>query len=352
MDLSLAVLSGDGIGPEITAATLHVVAAAERRFGLGLRLSEHPVGVAALAATGSTFPAETAAAIKAADGVILAPVDTYAYPAGQPNPSAIVRKSLDLFANIRPAVARLPAARRRAEIDLVMYRENTEGFYADRNMFDGSAEFLATEDVALAVRKITREASTRIAREAFRAAARRRGLVTAVHKANVLKRSDGLFLEAVRAVASEFPEVRLEEVIVDAMAAHLVRDAARFDVVVTTNMFGDILSDEAGELAGGLGLAPALNAGSDHAVAQAVHGSAPDIAGEGIANPAALILSAALLLRWLGERHATSALVDAAGAIEGAVDAALADPAAHTRDLGGTATTMVFAERVANALKD
>ncbi|RAI01891.1 3-isopropylmalate dehydrogenase [Acuticoccus sediminis] len=348
MSLTLAVLKGDGIGPEISEATLSVLAAASDRFGLGLSFEDVPVGLAALAAAGSTYPAETAARVEAAEGIILAPLDTYQYPEGQPNPSAQVRRTLDLYANIRPSVSRLPGVGRR--LDLVIYRENTEGFYSDRSMFAGSGEFMPTADLALSVRKITRQASERIARAAFEAAARRRGLVTAVHKANVLRQSDGLFLDAVRTVAGEFPDVRLEEVIVDAMAALLVRDAARFDVVVTTNMYGDILSDEAGELAGGLGLAPALNAGDDHAVAQAVHGSAPDIAGRGIANPVALILSAALLLQRLGARRGEPRLAEAADAIDRAVTAALADPANHTPDLGGRSTTSAFAAAVAAEL--
>ncbi len=348
MAIDLAVLRGDGIGPEIAEATLAVLAAADRRFGLGLSFSEIPVGLAAFAAEGTTFSDASEARIRAADGVILAPLATYEHAEGQPNPSARIRRGLDLYANIRPSVSRLPGAARR--MDLVIYRENTEGFYADRSMFAGSGEFMPSPDMALAVRKITRSACERIARAAFEAALHRRRKVTAVHKANVLRQTDGLFLEAVRHVAGDYPTVSLEEVIVDAMAAHLVRDASVYDVVVTTNMYGDILSDEAGELAGGLGLAPALNVGADHAVAQAVHGSAPDIAGRGIANPVALILSAALLLEWLGARRGEPLLTDAARAIEAAVTAALADPATHTPDLGGEGTTAGFADAVVRAL--
>ena len=170
-------------------------------------------------------------------------------------------------------------------VDLVIARENTEGFYADRNMFVGSGEFMPTPDVALSVRKITREGCTRIAEAAFALAMRRRKKVTAVHKANVFRVSEGFFLDCVRAVAANYPSVALEEIIVDAMAAYLVRDASRFDVVVTTNMFGDILSDQASEIAGSLGLAPSINHGAEHGVAQAQHGSAPDIAGQDRANP-------------------------------------------------------------------
>ncbi len=174
----------------------------------------------------------------------------------------------------------------------------------------------------------------------------RRKKVTAVHKSNVLRVSDGLFLECVRAVAARYPQVKYEERIIDAMAALLVRDASQFDVVVTTNMYGDILSDEASEISGSLGLAASLNAGDAHGVAQAQHGSAPDIAGKNVANPASLIGSAAMLLAWLGERRGEKKLVDAAQAIETALDAAIAKPEWRTSDLGGPLGTDAFGKRV------
>ena len=194
-------------------------------------------------------------------------------------------------------------------------RENTEGFYADRNMYMGNGEFMPTPDVALAVRKITRVGSTRIAEAGFKLAMQRpRRKVTVVHKANVLRLSDGLFLECTRAVAARYPQVECEEQIMDAMAALLVRDASRFDVIVTTNAFGDILSDEASEIAGSLGLAASINHGDEHGVAQAQHGSAPDIEGQDKANPASLIGSVAMLLAWLGERRKAANLTQAANA--------------------------------------
>ena len=212
-------------------------------------------------------------------------------------------------------------------VDLVVVRENTEGFYADRNMFMGNGEFMPTPDVALAVRKITRQGSTRIAETAFKLAMQRpRKKVTAVHKANVLRVTDGLFLECVRAVRKNYPQVEYEEQIMDAMAALLVRDASRFDVILATNAFGDILSDEASEISGSLGLAASINAGSEHALAQAQHGSAPDIAGKDVANPASLIGSVAMLLAWLGERRGDEKFIKAADLIERALDQAIAKP--------------------------
>ena len=214
----------------------------------------------------------------------------------------------------------------------------------------GSGEFMPTPDVALAVRKITRAGSMRIAEAAFKLAMQRRKQVTAVHKANVLRVSDGLYLECTRAVAKLYPQVKYEERLIDAMAALLIRDAGMFDVIVTTNMFGDILSDEASEISGSLGLAASLNHGAEHGVAQAQHGSAPDIAGKNIANPASLIGSAAMLLAWLGERRGDGNLARAAAAIEAALDRVIGEPDGRTPDMGGKLGTDAFGARVAEAL--
>ncbi|HXF87017.1 MAG TPA: isocitrate/isopropylmalate dehydrogenase family protein [Xanthobacteraceae bacterium] len=352
--IRLLVLEGDGIGPEIVAATLHVLDAANRALSLRLAFEHADIGLKALAAQGTTLPETVVAAAKAADGIILGPVSHHDYPPvaqGGLNPSGELRKRLDLYANIRPARSRpgLPP-RCGAPVDLVIVRENTEGFYADRNMHVGSGEFMPTPDVALAVRKITRQGATRIAETAFALAMRRRRKLTNVHKANVFRVSDGFYLDCVRAVAKRFPEVTYEEQLIDAMAALLVRDAGRYDVIVTTNMFGDILSDEASEIAGSLGLAASINAGQDHCVAQAQHGSAPDIAGKDRANPSSLIGSAAMLLGWLGERRDDKALLSAAQVIDRALDEVIAVPEWRTADLGGPLGTKAFAARVAEAV--
>ncbi len=349
--IRIVVMEGDGIGPEITAATLAVLRAADRVGALGLEFTPVAVGFAALRAQGTTLPEAAVAAARAADGIILGPVSHNDYPPvaeGGLNPSGELRKRLDLYANIRPARSRggFPP-RCGSPVDLVIARENTEGFYADRNMFQGVGEFMPTPDLALSVRKISRTGATRIAETAFALALGRRRKVTAVHKANVLRVSDGLFLECVRAVAARHPTVTYEERIIDAMAALLVRDASAFDVVVTTNMFGDILSDLAAEISGSLGLAASINAGAAHALAQAQHGSAPDLAGKDVANPASLIGSAAMLLAWLGERRSDPRLVRAAAAIELALDAAVARPEWRTSDLGGPLGTHAFGARVA-----
>ena len=349
--LQFLVLEGDGIGPEITAATLNVLRAAAEAFGLRLAFDHAEIGWAAHRAAGTTFPDAVFEKAKAADGVILGPVSHNEYPAraeGGVNPSGELRRRLDLYANIRPARSRTGFPPRcGVPVDLVVVRENTEGFYADRSMHVGPGEFMPTPDLALAMRKITRNGSTRIAAAAFRLARQRRRKVTCVHKANVLRVSDGLYLECTRAVAAQYPDVAYEERLIDAMAALLVRDASQFDVIVTTNMYGDILSDEASEIAGSLGLAASLNAGAEHGVAQAQHGSAPDIAGKNVANPSSLIGSAAMLLAWLGERRNDKTLMDAAQAIETALDRVVADPKTRTSDMGGTLGTDVFAAAVA-----
>ena len=353
--MKMVVMPGDGIGPEITAATVRVLEHASERFKLDLRFEEHTVGQSSFASRGTTFAPAVLEACRAAEGIILGPVSHADYPPraqGGINPSAELRVVLDLYANIRPSRSREGLRHwGRTSMDLVIVRENTEGFYADRNMHQGIGEFMPDPDMALSVRKVTAKASRRIAQSAFELARKRRKKVTAVHKANVLRISDALFLREVRAVAAEFPDIAYDEQLVDSMAAMLVRDAARFDVVVTTNMFGDILSDEASELSGSLGLAGSVNASETHCMAQAQHGSAPDIAGQDRANPTSLILSAAMLLEWLSIRHGRQAFADAHRAIDSAIDALLKDPARRTPDLGGSLGTRAFTDALCRELK-
>jgi 3-isopropylmalate dehydrogenase len=351
--MHLLVLAGDGIGPEITAATQAVLRAASGRFDLQLHMEEAAVGHAGLRAYGSTIHTDIVEKARKADGIVLGPTSTFEFkdPArGEINPSMMLRKSLDLFANIRPARTYAGFPLRCGEFDLVVVRENTEGFYADRNMEVGSGEVLVTKDVAISLRRITRACSERIARTAFELAMTRRKRVTIVHKANVLKVTDGLFIEACRKVAQEYPAVAVDDVIVDAMMAHVVRNPQRFDVIVTTNMYGDILSDLTAELSGSLGLAASLNAGAEHGMAQAAHGSAPDIAGKNTANPLSLILSGAMLLAWYGRRNKANSFDVAAAAIEKAVEAAIAAKQS-TADIGGRLGTRETGEAIAARLR-
>ena len=348
--MKILVLPGDGIGPEITEATLAVLDRANAKFTLGLEWQTEQIGLGPLKKEGTTLPDRVMDAARKAPGIILGPVDHLQYPPrdqGGINPSGELRVKLDLFANIRPAKSRMGVGLTGKPVDLVIFRECTEGFYADRNMFDGRGEFMPTPDMALAVRKVTARQCERISRVAFEWARKRRRKVTAVHKANVLHLSDGLFLREVRKVAKEYPDIELDEKIVDAMAALLVRDPSRFDCIVTGNMFGDILSDEASEISGSLGLAGSTMAGDEAYCAQAQHGSAPDIEGQDKANPTSLMLSAAMLLEWLSARHKRPEFEQAAKAIEAAIDAALQSADTRTRDLNGKLGTKAFGKRIA-----
>lgn len=353
--MRLLVLPCDGIGPEITSATMEVLGAADQAFGLGLQYDFEDVGFASLEKYGTTLRDETIERAKGYDGIILGPQSHMDYPPrdkGGPNVLAGFRVRLDLYANVRPARTRSFLKSVGGPMDLVIMREATEGFYPDRNMHQGLGEFMPTEDVALSVRKLTSKGCERIARAAFELAMVRRKKVTAVHKANNFVVTDGFFLDWVRKVHQEFPEVELTDVIIDAMAAHLVRDPSRYDVIVATNFYADILSDLASELSGSLGLAGSINANKEdgRVCAQAQHGSAPDIQGRNIANPTSLILSAAMMLSWLGERRGIEMLRAAGAAMERAVDQVLENPASRTRDLGGSMNTDAFGAEVARAV--
>jgi 3-isopropylmalate dehydrogenase len=351
--MRIAVLPGDGIGPEITAAALCVLEAASECFGLNIQAEWHAIGHESLRQSGTTVRPELLDIVKMADGLMLGPTSTFDFkdPAkGEINPSMFFRKNLDLFANIRPARTYPSMPKRTEDFDLIVVRENTEGFYADRNMEQGSGEILVTPDVAISLRRITRSCCERIAETACKLAAGRRKHLTIVHKANVLKIGDGMFLDICRETARAYPDLTVDDVIVDAMMAHAVRNPARFDVIVTTNMFGDILSDLTAELSGSLGLGGSLNAGMHHAMAQAAHGSAPDIAGRDSANPFSLILSAALLLSWHGERSGGAKYGEAARAIEKAVAQGIKDGRV-TKDLGGNLGTAAVGQAVAELVR-
>lgn len=345
----LGVMLGDGIGPEIVPAAVRVVDAALAAAGADtVDWRELPLGAAAIESHGSALPDETVAALAELDGWLLGPHDSAAYPEphrSRLNPSGALRKHFGLYANIRPARGFEGGSAIAPGTDLVIVRENTEGFYADRNTVAGTGEFMPSADVAIAMGIFTRPAIERIARTAFELARRRGRKLTIVHKANVLQVTSGLFKRVCLEVGEEYPDVEVDDVHIDAMTVHLLRRASSFDVVVAENMFGDILSDLAGELAGSLGIAPSINASDDRCMAQAAHGSAPDIAGQGLANPIAMMLSAGMLLDWLARRHGDDALLDAALRLEDGVRAAVRG-GVSTRDLGGTASTEEFTDAV------
>jgi 3-isopropylmalate dehydrogenase len=350
----LGVLRGDGIGPEIVESTLQVAAAAIQPYeSVDIEWVHLPIGWDAIHSTGVAAPEETKLGLADCDAFILGPIDHVAYPAsehGKRNPSGELRHHFDLYANIRPAHNYPGVSAVARDTDLVIVRENSEGFYSDRNMYQGSGEFMPTFDVALSVGVFTRYAATRLGHTAFRLAARRRGHLTIVHKANVLVATTGLYLDVIRELARDYPDVTVDDYHVDAMAAHLVRRPAAFDVIVTENLFGDILSDLTGELVGSLGAAPSINVGDGRAMAQAAHGSAPDIAGKNIANPIGEIASTAMLLRWLGDRRGDEDLVAAAGSIERALDDVL-ESGVRPRDMGGAADTTTFTEAVVHSIQ-
>jgi isocitrate dehydrogenase (NAD+) len=334
MTYDVTLIPGDGIGPEITAQTVKVLEATGLRF----HWDEELAGMAAVDATGTPLPDATVESIRknglALKGPLTTPVGT-----GFRSVNVGLRKEFELFANVRPAKTIVPGGRF-ANVDIVLVRENLEGLYIGVEHFVqvGNDPRAVAESMAI----VTRVACERIVRYAFEYAVRHgRKKVTIVHKANILKMVSGLFLEVGRAVASEFEgKVTATDMIVDNCAMQLVMRPEQFDVMVTTNMFGDILSDEVSGLVGGLGLAPGANIGTRAAIFEAVHGSAPDIAGKGIANPSAQIFAAAMMLDHVGE-------LDRARRIREAVEHVIVKQNLRTRDLGGTASTQEFGDAVA-----
>jgi len=285
---------------------------------------------------------------------VLGPIGHQAYPKGNPNainPHPILRKHYDLFANIRPAKSYPGLPSLYKDVDLIIVRENNEGFPPDRNVFMGNGEFRPSPDMTIGIRVITREGSRKVARASFELARTRpRRKLTSVHKDTVFKLACGMFAEECRALSREYPDVAYDEVLVDTFGMKLVMKPQQFDVVVTTNTFGDILSDVAAGLVGGLGLAPGLSAGPQRAMAQATHGSAPDIAGKGVANPYAMIMSGQMLFAWLGHRHNEPKAVEAAALIERAMESVIKEGKVLTGDLGGTASTSGMGDAVAERI--
>jgi 3-isopropylmalate dehydrogenase len=345
----IGVLYGDGIGPEIVRSALEVLQMALRTSGHAMfEFVTLPMGREAIRSHGDPLPQSTKDALKETDGWIMGPHDSASYPPefqkGR-NPSGELRHVFDLFANIRPSRTLPGVPSIAGEADVVIVRENTEGFYSDRNMYLGSGEWHVTEDVVITSGVFTRKAITRIAHEAFRLARQRRKKVSIVHKANVIRLGSGMFLNICREVAREYPDVQVDDYHIDAATVHLLRRMRDFDVIVTENMFGDILSDLTAELAGSLGMAASINANDRQAMAQAVHGSAPDIAGQNIANPCGILFSTVMLLDWLAARHHDEAVAEVARLMEQGVRDTLA-AGVRTRDLGGSATTTEFTKAI------
>jgi isocitrate dehydrogenase (NAD+) len=333
MGVAVTLIPGDGIGPSITAATVRILEATGASFDWDPQVA----GMAAVARYGDPIPDATLDSIKRTRLALKGPLET---PVGEGFRSINValRKTFDLYANVRPAYSIVPGGRYK-DLDIVLIRENTEGLYVgiEHYIKIGDDPRAAAESVAI----VTRAGAERIARYAFEYAVRhKRKKVTLVHKANILKYSQGLFLDTGRLVARDYVgRIEFEERIVDAMAMNLVLNPERFDVIVTTNLFGDILSDQISGLVGGLGLAPGANVGQHGAIFEAVHGTAPDIAGKGIANPGALVLAGCMLLEHVGE-------ADRALSVRRALEGVIKEGKTVTRDLGGTASTDEFTEAI------
>lgn len=335
MAQTIAVIKGDGIGPEIMDAALEVL----NTLDIGLNYDFVDAGLSAYEKTGELLPEATLAAIAKHKVALKSPLTT---PVGEGFSSINValRRKFDLYANVRPAISFPNTKSRYSNIDLITVRENTEGAYI------GEGQSLSEDgETALLTQKITRKGSERIVRYAFelaRTVGRRK--ITIVHKANILKTTSGLFLKVAREVAAEYPEIECNEMIVDNTCMQLVMRPEQFDVIVTTNLFGDIISDLCAGLVGGLGLAPGANIGKDCAIFEAVHGSAPDIAGKGIANPCALLLGAVQMLEHIGQ-------VDAGKRLKQAIIETMNDKDHLTPDLGGNGTTQSFAAAIINHIK-
>ncbi|MEM4529034.1 MAG: isocitrate/isopropylmalate dehydrogenase family protein [Candidatus Methanomethylicaceae archaeon] len=328
----IAVIPGDGIGPEIIEATLYVLS----NTNIDFEFIKVDAGLNAWKKYGNPLPKETVDIIKEANACLKGPTQTPPGPGTFRSPTVALRQILDLYANVRPFKSRKGVASLHNNVDMVIIRENTEGLYTGLEYVIGNT--------TMAIRIISRRASERIARFAFNFAKKEgRRKVTIVHKANVLKETCGLFRNVCIEIAKEYPDILCEEMLVDTAAMKMVMTPQIFDVIVTTNLFGDILSDEAAGIVGGLGLAPSANIGDKYAIFEAVHGSAPDIAGKGIANPTAIILSASMMLKYLGE-------IEIGKKIEEAIDAVIAEGKNITMDLGGNAKTMDFVKALIEKL--
>jgi len=350
--LKIGILEGDDIGLEVVPETVKVMKAAAAATGLAIEWQPLPIGRRGHESHGHTMPAVTVEALAHVDGWLQGPIGHNAYPRNDPtwiNPP--LRKKFELFASVKPVKSypNLPSLHK--DVDIVFLREVTEGMQSGSVVFAGTGEFRPNDEVSIGMRVVTRKGANRVARAAFEIARTRpRKKVTAVHKEPVFRLVCGMFAEECRKVAKEFPDCTLEEVLVDGMAMKLVMRPQQFDVVVTTNQFGDILTDEGAGLVGGLGLAPGLCIGERQAMAQATHGSAPDIAGQNIANPYSMIMSGKMLLEWLGRRRGEQRAVDAAQRIETAVERVIAEAKHLTRDLGGAAGTTEMGAAIVAAM--
>mgnify|MGYP001121166451 CR=1 FL=1 len=337
-EYKISLIPGDGIGPELTEATLKILDAVQQKFDIGLNIIQVEAGDACFEKTGVALPEDTIEVIKGSHACMKGPV-------GETAADVVVKLRImfDLYANLRPIKTYPSIPSLKPDIDMIFVRENTEDVYS-------GLEF-ALEDTAICLRVITKKNSERIARKAFEVARKRNGKkrVTAIHKANVMKVTCGLFAKVCREVAKEYPDITFNELYVDAASMRLIKEPQKFDVLLTPNLFGDILSDEAAQLVGGLGMAPGANIGDDFALFEPIHGSAPNRAGKQTANPCSMILSSKMMFDWLGEQHNDQECFMAAQAIEDAVTETLRK-GITIPDFGGNAKTIEMAEAMAKEI--
>ena len=335
---NISLITGDGIGPELSESVISVLETIHDKFDVKTKINSLEAGDAALEKFGHALPDETFQSIQSSDACLKAPVGESAADV-----IVVLRRKLDLYANIRPAKSYPNTPALRDDIDLVIVRENTEDLY--------TGEEFMVDDSAVALRIITEKASKRIARHAFNTAIQRnkKKRVTCVHKSNVMKITDGLFAKSCESVAKEFSDVKFDHMYVDACAMNLIRQPHEFDVIVTSNLFGDILSDESSQVVGGLGMAPAANLGDDFGLFEPVHGAAFDIAGKHIANPTSFILSVKMMLEWLGNKNNDQNSIFIANKLENAVLDVLQSKII-TKDVGGNTSTTEFTKEITNKL--
>ena len=354
MSYKIGLCYGDAIGPEITKATEAMMKAATEKVGLDIEWPVYPMGWEGIEKYKNPVPDVTIEGLKTCDAWVFAPHDSAAYPKEyfeRANPSGTMRHVFDLYSNARPAKVypgvKKEKIRVNPEADIVVFRENSEGSLPDRSW----GEIMPSEDMVISMSVFSRKATERIAHEAFKCAMRRKKHLTIAHKANVIQWAYGFFRSVIQEIGAKYyPEVRIDDFHIDAMTAHLVRHMQDFDVIVTTNLFGDILSDLAGELTGSLGLGPGINPNDHQCMAQAAHGSAPDIAGKNIANPTGLMLSACMMFDWLAQNRNEPKFEEAAKMMEKAVLDTM-EAGEVTPDMGGTESTTSYTDKIVARIK-
>ena len=335
---NISLITGDGIGPELSESAISILETIHDKLDVKTKINSLEAGDAALEKYMNALPDETFQSIKSSDACLKAPVGESAADV-----IVVLRQKLDLYANIRPAKSYPNTPSLRDDVDLVIVRENTEDLYTGQ-------EF-TFDDSAVALRVISEKASKRIARHAFNTAIQRnqKKRVTCVHKSNVMKKTDGLFAKSCETIAKEFPDIKFDQMYVDACAMNLIRQPQEFDVIVTTNLFGDILSDESSQVVGGLGMAPAANLGDDFGLFEPVHGAAFDIAGQQIANPTSFILSIKMMFEWLGNKNNDQNSISASQTLEKTVLQVIESGIA-TKDVGGNMSTKEFTKEITDRL--